>query len=58
MSWSNIMSWSTCVQGSRAQAVSGMLALAALVNPITFPEKTTAQEVTSPVEQVFGALDF
>ncbi len=58
MSWNWIMSWNKYHGRSRASAVSGVFALAALLNPITFPEETTAQEVASPVEQVFQALSY
>ena len=52
------MSWNKCKWGSRARAVSRVFALAALVNPITFPEESIAQEVASPVEQAFQALNY
>ena len=54
----DIMSWSKCLRRSRGRAVSGVFTLAALVSPVTFPHETTAQEVASPVEQVFRALSY
>jgi len=56
------MSWNNRHRGSRTRAVSGMFALVVLVNPITFPEETTAQEVAqesaSSVEQAFRTLRY
>ena len=51
------MSWNKYHRGSRSRAVSGVFALVVLLNPITFPEETTAQEVRS-VEQVFQDLNY
>ena len=52
------MSWEKRLRGSRARAVSGVFTLAALLSPITFPGATTAQEVASPLEQLFQDLNY
>ena len=52
------MSWNKRLRGTLAPAVPGVLALAVLVSPIALPEGVNAQELASPVEQLFGDLEY
>ena len=52
------MSWEKYLLCGRAKAISGAFVLGALLSPITFPGKTAAQEVQSPLEQLFGDLNY
>ena len=52
------MSWEKRLLRSRARAVSGAFVLGALLSPITSPAEATAQEVASPLEQLFQELSY